>query len=90
MRIKYGFVQRDVMDEYIVMLAGAQMKEFEGVVVLNEPSAFLWKKMQSDVTRQELVEALLEEYDIDSAVAEKDTEELLKKLDMYGVLEGMK
>lgn len=90
MRIKEGFVLRDVMDEYIVMPAGAQMKEFEGVVVLNEPSAFLWKKMQSDVTRQELVEALLEEYDIDGAVAEKDTEELLKKLDMYGVLEGMK
>ena len=90
MRIKDGFVLRDVMDEYIVMPAGAQMKEFEGVVVLNEPSALLWKKMQSDVTRQELVEALLEEYDIDSAVAEKDTEELLKKLDMYGVLEGMK
>ena len=90
MRIKEGFVLRDVMDEYIVMPAGAQMKEFEGVVVLNEPSAFLWKKMQSDVTRQELVEALLEEYDIDGAVAEKDTEELLKKLDMYGVLAGMK
>ena len=90
MRIKDGFVLRDVMDEYIVMPAGAQMKEVEGVGVLNEPSAFLWKKMQSDVTRQELVEALLEEYDIDSAVAEKDTEELLKKLDMYGVLEGMK
>ena len=87
MRIKDGFILRNVMDEYIVMPAGAQMKEFEGVVVLNWPSAFLWEKMQSDVTRQELVEALLAEYDVDRAVAEKDTEELLKKLDLYGVLE---
>ena len=87
MRIKDGFILRNVMDEYIVMPAGAQMKEFEGVVVLNGPSAFLWEKMQSDVTRQELVEALLAEYDVDRAVAEKDTEELLKKLDLYGVLE---
>ncbi len=88
MKIKDGFILRDVMDEYIVMPAGAKMKEFEGVVVLNEPSAFLWKKMQTDVTRQELVEALLAEYEVDRSTAEKDTEELIKRLADYGVLEN--
>lgn len=87
MKIRDGFILRDVMDEYIVMPAGTQMKEFEGVVVLNEPSAFLWKKMQTEVTRQELVEALLAEYEVDRFTAEKDTEELIKKLADYGVLE---
>lgn len=87
MKIKDGFVLRDVMDEYIVMPAGAQMKEFEGVVVLNESSAFLFRKMQSEATEQELVEALLAEYDVDRDTAEKDTAELIKKLDDYGVLE---
>lgn len=87
MKIKEGFVLRDVMDEYIVMPSGAQMKEFEGVIVLNEPSAFLFKKMQSQVTGQELVEALLAEYNVEEDTARKDTEELIKKLDDYGVLE---
>lgn len=90
MKIKNGFILRDVMDEYIVMPAGAQMKEFEGVVVLNEPSAFLFGKMQSEVTEEELVEALLAKYEVDKNTARKDTADLIKKLSDYGVLEDTK
>lgn len=87
MKVKEGFVLREVVDEYLVMPAGAQMKSFEGAVVLNEPSAFLWNKMQSNVTRTELVEALLAEYDVDEETARQDTDALIEKLDAYGVLD---
>lgn len=87
MKVKEGFVLREVVDEYLVMPTGAQMKSFEGAIVLNEPSAFLWNKMQSNVTRTEMVEALLAEYDVDEETARRDTDALIEKLDAYGVLE---
>lgn len=87
MKVKEGFVLREVVDEYLVMPTGAQMKSFEGAIVLNEPSAFLWNKMQSNVTRTEMVEALLAEYDVDEETARRDTDALIEKLDAYGVLD---
>ena len=87
MKIKEGFVLRDVMDEYIVMPTGDNIAKFDGAVVLNEVSAFIYRLLKHPMCREDLLTAILNEYDVDEATASSDLETLLNKLDEMGVLE---
>ena len=87
MKIKEGFVLRNVVDEYIVMPTGDNIAKFEGAVVLNEVSAFIFKQLENPVSRDDLLTAVLNEYDVDEATAAADLDALLDKLAEMGVLE---
>ena len=87
MKIKQGFVLRNVVDEFIVMPTGDNIAKFEGAVVLNEVSAFIFKQLENPVSREDLLAAMLGEYDVDEATAAADLDALLEKLADMGVLE---
>lgn len=87
MRIKEGFVLRNVMDEYIVMPTGDNITKFDGAVVLNEVSAFIYKLLEVPMCRDDLLTAVLDEFDVDEATASADLDVLLNKLADLGVLE---
>ena len=87
MKIKEGFVLRNVVDEFIVMPTGDNIAKFEGAVVLNEVSAFIFKQLENPVSRDDLLAAMLNEYDVDEATAAADLDALLEKLAEMGVLE---
>lgn len=87
MKIKEGFVLRDVMDEYIVMPTGDNIAKFDGAVVLNEVSAFIYKLLEAPMCRDDLLTAILNEFDVDEATAAADLDSLLDKLADMGILE---
>lgn len=87
MKIKEGFVLRNVVDEFIVMPTGDNIAKFEGAVVLNEVSAFIFKQLENPVSRDDLLTAMLNEYDVDEATAAADLDALLEKFADMGVLE---
>lgn len=87
MKIKEGFVLRDVMDEYIVMPTGDNIAKFDGAVVLNEVSAFIYKLLEAPICRDDLLTAILNEFDVAEATAAADLDALLDKLADMGILE---
>lgn len=87
MKIKEGFVLRNVMDEFIVMPTGDNIAKFDGAVVLNEVSAFIYKLLETEMSREDLLIAILNEYDVDEATASADLDALLNKLAAMGVVE---
>ena len=87
MKIKEGFVLRNVMDEFIVMPTGDNIAKFDGAVVLNEVSAFIYKLLEAPVSREDLLIAVLKEYDVEEATASADLDALLNKFDDMGILE---
>lgn len=87
MKIKEGFVLRNVMDEYIVMPTGENIAKFDGAVVLNEVSAFIYKLLEVPMCRDDLLTAVLNEFDVDEATVAADLDALLDKLADMGVLE---
>ena len=87
MKIKEGFVLRNVVDEFIVMPTGDNIAKFEGAVVLNEVSAFIFKQLENPVSREDLLSAMLGEYDVDEATAAADLDALLEKFAEMGILE---
>ncbi|MBO5670687.1 MAG: PqqD family protein [Clostridia bacterium] len=74
MKLKDGFVLRNVGGHTIVVPVGAQTIDFNCMVTLNETGAFLWKQLQEERTAQELTEALLAEYEVEQSVAQADVE----------------
>ncbi|MDY2841526.1 MAG: PqqD family protein [Candidatus Borkfalkiaceae bacterium] len=80
MKIKEGFILREVAGSYLVVAVGKAVKEFGGVVNLNETGAFLWKLLEKSSTESEMVDALLSEYEVDRDTAEKDVKAFTDKL----------
>ena len=87
MKIKKGFVLRNVVDEYMVMPTGENIASFDGTVVLNEVSAFIFRQLENAVSRDDVLTALLAEFEVDEATAAKDLDVLLDRFRELGLLE---
>ena len=80
MKIKDGFMLREVAGSFIVVAVGEAVKNFNGIINLNETGAFLWKLLEKGATKEELTAKLLEEYDVDEKTAENDVNTFINKL----------
>ena len=81
MKIKEGFMLKQVCEEFMVVPVGAASVDFKSVIRLNETGAFLWKLMaEKDCTEEELVEALLAEYDVAREIAANDVHRIVEQL----------
>ncbi len=77
MKAKDGFVLRNVVDEYILMPVDDKILEFDGAVLLNEVSAFVWNHMQTSISKENLLKLILDEFEVEEEVASSDLDELL-------------
>ncbi len=78
MKIKPGFMLRQLGENYVVVALGPAAEEFKGIIRLNPAGAFLWKRLGgAGASEDELVAALLGEYDVDEAAARADTAKFL-------------
>jgi hypothetical protein len=57
------------------------------MITLNHSGAFLWTCLQQDTTEQQMVSALLQEYDVDEVLAKKDVAAFTENLRSHGLLE---
>lgn len=80
MKIKSGFVLKEIAGSFIVVSVGERVKEFNGVITLNETGVLLWKKLEAGATEEELVKVLLSEYDVDETTAKADVSGFVNKL----------
>lgn len=87
MKAKSGFVLRNVVDEFILMPTGDNIGKFNGTVLLNEVSAFVWEKLQDPLSKEDLLKAILDEFEVDKATASADLDTLLQTLRGFDVIE---
>ena len=87
MKIKQGFVLKSIADSHIVVPLGSQVVDFSSIIKLTDTGAFLWSKLSSDITSDELVSALTAEYDVDIATATRDVSAFITKLKDADLLE---
>lgn len=80
MKIKDGYLLREVAGTHIVVPIGAGAMDFSGVISLNEVGAFIWNQLESETTKEKILEALLSEYNVDRETALADIDEFIEKL----------
>ena len=88
MKIKEGFVLRQMCGENIVAGEGLQHINFNKLLSLNESAAYLWQELTGkEFTLEEMAELLIARYGIDKQLAMTDSEKLMKVWAEVGVAE---
>ena len=66
MKVEKEFVLREIAGDYVIIPTGQTVLYFNGLITVNEIGAFLWNLLQDEVTVEDLVKAVLDEYDVDA------------------------
>lgn len=88
MKISKEFVLKEIAGNYVVLPFGENAVSFKAMITLNYTGAFLWKQLEVEKNKDELLAAMLEEYDIDTKIAEQDMAEFIESLKINGILEN--
>ena len=89
MRIKKGFVLREVCGERVIIGEGLGAINFGKLLALNESAAWLWKQAQEmgDFTIEALADKLCEGYDVTADEAKADVAEIVAEWKQVDVVE---
>lgn len=87
MKINKEFVLREIAGDYIIIPTGRTVLEFNGLITVNEVGVSLWNMLQKGATLDELVQGILDEYDVEEQVAREDIQEFLETLIDGGILD---
>jgi hypothetical protein len=86
MKIEKEYILREIAGDYIIVPVRAAALEFNGMITVNETGAFLWEKLREGTTKEELLHAMLEEYEVSEKEAEADIQEFLQMLQKNKIL----
>lgn len=87
MKIKDGFMLREIVDTWVVVPLGERVVEFNGIMTLSETGALLWRGIEKGADINSLVDSIIAEYDIDKTTALSDTLEFITEIKQKGLLE---
>ena len=88
MKTKKGFNLRQVCGENAIVAEGAENIDFSSIISMNESSAYLWNSIQGkEFDKNNLVELLTQEYEVDADTAAKDVEALVAQWMKAGIIE---
>ena len=78
MKLKEGFILRQVAGKTVVLPCDDAL-DLNVMITLNGTGAFLWEHLQAETTQEELVAALLGEYDVDEETARNSVAAFVEK-----------
>jgi hypothetical protein len=89
MRIKKGFVLREVCGENVIVGEGLGAINFGRMLALNESAAWLWKEAlaMGDFTIEALAERLCSEYEVSPEEARQDVAGIIAEWQNVNVVE---
>ena len=88
MKIKKGFVLREMCGEHIVTGEGLEHINFNKLISLNSTAAFLWEKIaDQEFDAESMAQLLMAEYGIDHELAFNDSARLAKAWINAGIAE---
>lgn len=88
MKLKYEFAVREIVGEYILIPLGQGALELGEMISTSETGATIVQALGKEVTRPELLELILDTFEIDRDTAERDLDEFLSQLKKLNLLVG--
>lgn len=87
MKSSEGYVLHDIDGELILMPVGRNAEKKKPAIRLNAVTAFWWETLQAPMCREDLLAAVLNEFDVDEEKASGDLDRYMGKLYKLGVVE---
>lgn len=86
MRIKNGFVLREVAGQIMVIATGEASKDFHGMIKLNATGKVIWLGLQEGLSEEKIVARLQEQFDVEADKATEDIRAFMKQMEEMGFI----
>lgn len=87
MKINKEMTLREIAGENILVPGANATLDLNGLFVVTETGALIWKLLPEAENEEEIVEKILEEYEVDEETARADVNEFLGNLRKYGIID---
>lgn len=87
MKIKDGFMLREIAGQWVVVPLGARVVEFNSIMTLTESGAILWRLMEKGTNEEEMVGALMTEYKVEKELVKGDIHSFIENVKDKGLCE---
>lgn len=87
MRIKGEFILREVMGEMLAIPVGGSVLDFNGMICINPVGEVIWRGLQRGKTKEAILDAILDKFDVSREEATADLDDFLIRLKQSGLLE---
>ena len=77
---KTGYTSKTIGDETILIPISNNVADMGAILNLNEVGTFIWQQINENSTMQSLLQDIINEFEVDSVVAEKDLRDFLETL----------
>lgn len=86
MIIKKELIKREIAGDTILVPVGKTVYNSNGLFLLNDLGSFIWDLLPKVSDKNDILDAVLKEYDVSREEAQKDIGEFLDTLKAMGIL----
>lgn len=86
MKVSNQFILRTVAGEQLLIPVGEAAISVKGLIALSESGALLYSRLKDGCNKEDLVNSLLEEYEVSHETAVADTEAFLAQMKELNML----
>ena len=86
MKLKQEMVLRQVAGDSILIPITGLTDEFRGIITLNSTGVRIWKLIEAGKEKNEIVDALLEEYEVEREQAQSSVDRFCGQREDLGIL----
>ena len=87
MELKGEYILREIAGDAVLIPTGKSALDFNGIIALNEVSADIWKCLQDGYSKENILEYLLEQYEVERETVSADLNDFLAQLHQLGILD---
>ena len=87
MELKKKLIKREIAGDVLLVPVGKSVYDSNGLYILNETGNFLWNQLEACADENELVQKLLDEYEVSEDEAKEDVAQFLNHLRQLGIID---
>ena len=87
MKIKNGFVMKDVAGSKVVLPFGERQNDINGIITFNDVGAEVFNMLDGTNSVEEIVTKISRDYDVPYETVEIDVNRLIEKMRKQGLIE---
>lgn len=82
-----NFIFRQIVEEMVLVPIRQNVAELDSIYTLNELGAFVWGRLESPRSYNEIEEAILADFDVDVETVRTDLKTFMEELAQIGAVE---
>lgn len=80
MKTNKGVIYRNIAGEHVLIPVGSIAMDQNGMFVMTELGAQIWQMVDGGATKEEIITALLKEYEVEESRLRADVEDFLQRM----------